>query len=101
MSPAPIANALAAEGIDVLIVRTPKDLAVVEGATAFVLDPASRAMFPTPHLRGFVDSGGAIVALGGPEETDVPSTLPAELIAAWLPHPYGPRQLLLSLRTAY
>jgi HD-GYP domain-containing protein (c-di-GMP phosphodiesterase class II) len=101
MSPAPIADALATEGIETLIVRTPKDLVVSEGATAFILDAASRTIFAPAHLRGFVDSGGAIVALGAPDEVDVPTTLPSELVAAWLPHPYGPRQLLLALRTAY
>ena len=101
VSPAPIAEALAAEGIEILIVRAPKDLVVSEGATAFVLDPPARSLFTAEHLRGFVDSGGAVVALGGPDETDVPASLPAELMAAWLPHPAGPRQLLLALRTAY
>ncbi|MBI4503248.1 MAG: GAF domain-containing protein [Gemmatimonadetes bacterium] len=101
MSPAPIAEALTAEGVEVLIVRSPRDLVVGEDATAFVLDPAARATFDPQHLRSFVDSGGAIVALGAPDEIDVPSSVPSDLLAAWLPHPYGTRHLLLALHTTY
>ena len=64
MSPAPIAEALAAEGVEALIVRAPADLVVGESTTAFVLDPPARSHFTTPSLRRFVESGGAVVALG-------------------------------------
>ncbi|MBI4421602.1 MAG: GAF domain-containing protein [Gemmatimonadetes bacterium] len=101
MSPAPIASALAAEGVEALIVRSPKDLVVGGGATAFVLDPPSRTVFTTPHLRSFVDSGGAVMALAGPNEAEPPKGLPEELLSAWVPYPYGARQLLIALRTAY
>ena len=101
MSPAPIANALSAEGIDVLIVRSPRDLQVSDAPTVFVLDPPARAVFTTSHLQSFVDSGGAVVALGAPDEGDVPESLPADLVAAWIQHPCGTRQLLLAVRTAY
>src|SRR5205085_4274572 len=101
MSPAPIASALSAEGIEVLMVRSPRDLVVAEGATAFVLDPPARSTFVTQSLRRFVDSGGAVVALGAPDETDVPGTLASDLLAAWVPSPHGTRQLLIALRTAY
>ena len=101
MSPEPIAGALSSEGIDVVVVRTPKDLAVGDGITAFLLDPPARSMFTPQQLRSFVDSGGAIVGLGAPEDGDVPTTIPTELLAAWIRHPYTPRQMLLALRTAY
>ena len=55
MSPAPIADALATEGVEVLIVRSPKDLVVGEGTTTFVLDPPARSVFTEPTLRSFVD----------------------------------------------
>ena len=101
MSPAPIAEPLAAEGIEVLIVRGPKDLSVSGNATAFILDAPSRTQFPAASLRGFVDSGGAIVALGGPDEVQIPVGLPEDLLAAWVPHPWGVRNLLIALRSAY
>ena len=101
MSPAPIAEPLAAEGIEALIVRAPKDLSVTGGATAFILDAPSRGQFPVDSLRSFVNSGGAIVAVGGPDEIEIPSRLPEDLLAAWVPHPWNARKLLVALRAAY
>jgi HD-GYP domain-containing protein (c-di-GMP phosphodiesterase class II) len=101
MSPAPIAEALAAEGVEALIVRAAPDLVVGENTTAFVLDPPARSPFTTPSLKRFVDAGGAVVALGAPGESDIPAELMGVPLAAWVPHPYGPRHLLLALRTAF
>lgn len=101
MNAPPLAAALAAEHVSVRVVQTPKDLAVSDGITAFVLDPHARTLISVQQLRSFVDSGGTVVGLGAPDETDVPPTLPTELLAAWIPHPYGTRQLLLAVRTAY
>jgi HD-GYP domain-containing protein (c-di-GMP phosphodiesterase class II) len=99
---APIARALEAEDIGARVVRTPAELAAAGGrATVFLLDPASRAAFPAAALRAFVDDGGGVVALGSPAEADVPDNVPDELVTAFLRPPYGTRQLLLALRTAY
>ncbi len=82
-------------------IETPGELVVGDEATVFVLDAASRARFTAEHLRRFVDAGGGIVAIGTEEEHDVPAELREELLSAFLRHPYGPRQLLLALRTGY
>jgi len=97
----PMTAALEAEDVVAREVRSPQELAITGGRAVFLLDPPSRAAFPTPGLRAFVDAGGAVVALGAPGETDLPDTLPGELIAAYVPQPFGARQLLLALRTAY
>jgi HD-GYP domain-containing protein (c-di-GMP phosphodiesterase class II) len=99
--PAPIAQALAAEEIATRIVRSPKDLTDAEAHAVLVLDPQSRAAFPVPALRSFVERGGAVVVLVGPGEADVADAIPTELLAAYLPQPFGTRQLLLALRGAY
>ena len=72
-----------------------------ERPTLFVLDAASRATFSVDALRGLVDAGGAVVALGGPGETDVPAALPTELLAGFVPTPAPPRQLLVSRRAGF
>jgi HD-GYP domain-containing protein (c-di-GMP phosphodiesterase class II) len=99
--PAPIAEALAAEEIVARAVRSPTDLTDGESHAVLVLDPRSRAAFPVAALRSFVERGGAVVALGGPGETDIAGATPTDLLAAYLPCPYGTRQLLLALRAAY
>jgi HD-GYP domain-containing protein (c-di-GMP phosphodiesterase class II) len=99
--PAPLAQALAAEEIVARAVRSPNDLTNDESHAVLVLDPQSRAAFPVPALRSFVERGGAVVALGGPGETDLADAIPTELLAAYVPQPHGTRQLLLALRSAY
>ncbi len=99
--PAPIARALAAEDIGVREVRSPQDLAAADSRGVLVLDPASRAAFPAAGLRAFVEGGGAVVALGAPKEADVVDAVPGDVVAAYVPQPFGPRQLLLALRVAY
>jgi HD-GYP domain-containing protein (c-di-GMP phosphodiesterase class II)/DNA-binding response OmpR family regulator len=99
--PAPIAKALAAEEITTHRVQVAKDLAEAESHAVLVLDPEGRATFPVPVLRAFMERGGAVVALGGPKETDIAEALPTELLASYLPQPFGTRQLLLALRAAY
>ncbi len=66
-----------------------------------MLDPASRSRFPTERLRRFVGEGGAVVVVGAPHEEDVPDGLPDDLITAYVPHSWQPRQLLVALRAAY
>jgi HD-GYP domain-containing protein (c-di-GMP phosphodiesterase class II) len=99
--PGSIATALAAEKVEARKITMPGELAVTDGPTALVLDAESRSRFPVPALRTFVDQGGAVVALGGPNEPDLPETLPQEMVSAFLPRPWGPRQLLVALRSAY
>jgi HD-GYP domain-containing protein (c-di-GMP phosphodiesterase class II) len=99
--PAPIAQALATEEIVARAVRSPNDLTDAAPHAVLVLDPRSRAGFPVPALRSFVERGGAVVALGARGETDIADAIPTELLSAYLPQPHGTRQILLALRTAY
>jgi HD-GYP domain-containing protein (c-di-GMP phosphodiesterase class II) len=97
---APIAPLLDAEDIGTRQVHGAAELKVADVRTAFILDPSSRAEFTAAALRGFVDAGGAVVALGVPGETDVPEDL-QDVVAAYVPSPPGVRQLLVALRSAY
>ena len=99
--PTPIASALATEHVDAHRITMPGELSVGDAPTALVLDAESRSRFPVAALRTFVDQGGAVVALGGPNEPDLPEALPPELVSAFLPRPPGARQLLVALRSAY
>ncbi len=62
--PAPIAGALAAEGIETTVIHGPEVLGAGERPTILVLDPEARLLFSVANLRSFLDGGGAIVALG-------------------------------------
>jgi HD-GYP domain-containing protein (c-di-GMP phosphodiesterase class II) len=99
--PAPFADALAAEQVAVRRVSMPGELAAGTVPTTLVLDPGSRDRFPVAALRQFVRHGGAFVALGAPDETDVPERLPADLVSAFLPAAPGGRQFLIALRSSY
>ena len=99
--PASVGPALARAQIEARQVRVPRDLAVDERPTVFVLDADSRSAFPLDVLRAFVDAGGAIVALGREGETDVPGEMPSELLSGFAPHPIGARQLLIAVRAGY
>src|SRR5213082_94307 len=81
--------------------RLPRDLAVDERPTVFLLDSESRSTFPLDVLRAFIDAGGAIVALGRNGETDVPAEMPAELLSGFVRQPVGTRQLLVAVRAGY
>jgi HD-GYP domain-containing protein (c-di-GMP phosphodiesterase class II) len=96
-----VAAALETEGITPQLVEAHGELVVTGSPTVFVLAAASRERFPTDRLRRFVGEGGAVVATGAPNEQDVPEALPEDLIAAFVPHPWQPRQLLVALRGAY
>jgi len=82
-------------------ITTPKQLAVDERPTVFLLDAAARPQFPTDALRAFVDAGGAVVALGAPGEHDVPESLPVEFLGGFLSTSAPPRQLLVALRAGF
>src|SRR2546429_10026 len=81
--------------------RLPRDLAVDERPTVFLLDPESRSTFPLGVLRAFIDAGGAIVALGRNGETDVRAERPAELLSGFGRPPVGTRQLVAAVRAGY
>ncbi|NIM48416.1 MAG: GAF domain-containing protein [Gemmatimonadales bacterium] len=97
----PIAPALEAEAVDARQVTPADGLSVADVPTTLVLDSASRSAFPAAQLRTFVSAGGAIVAIGAPDEKDAPTALPDDLISAFVPQPFGTRHLLVALRTAY
>src|SRR5256886_17216773 len=56
---------------------------------------------PLDVLRGFVDAGGAIVALGRDGKPDLPAEMPGELFSGYVRHPAGARQLLVAVRAGY
>ncbi len=98
---ASIGSALEAEDVTPRAVAGPDDLTVADAPTAFLLDAASRERFPADVLRRFTAIGGAVVAVGTEGERDVPDAFPDDLLAAFVPRPYGPRQILVALRAAY
>ncbi len=100
-SPAPLAPALEAARVEARAIHAARELVPNDQPTVFLLDPESRTAFPLDALRGFVDAGGAVVALGRAGERDVPETLPTELLTAFLPEPAGARQLLVAIRAGY
>src|SRR6201982_36604 len=92
--PASVGPALERAQIETRQARVPRDLAVDERPSVFVLDSESRSAFPIDVLRAFVDAGGAIVALGRNGEADIPAEMPAELLSGFLRQPVAARQLL-------
>ena len=98
---APITAALAADRVDVVRVATPGELVVTDVPTVLLLAAADRVGFARGALAAFVEAGGAVVALGAAHERDLPDTVPADLVAAFLSPPVGPRQLLVTLRSAF
>src|SRR5437660_9187514 len=99
--PTSVGPALERAQIEARQARLPRDLAVDERPTVFLLDSESRSTFPLDVLRAFIDAGGAIVALGRNGETDVPAEMPAELLSGFVRQPVGTRQLLVAVRAGY
>ena len=97
----PIQDALKGSGVIAEQIPTPEDLKLADGITVLLLDPTSRGDFTTEILRRFVTSGGAVVVVGAEGETDVPEEYGSDLLAGFLRAQHGPRQALLTLRTAY
>ncbi len=97
----PIQDALENSGVIAEQILTAEDLKLADGITVFLLDPISRADFTSEILRRFVTSGGAVVVVGAEGETDVPEEYGSDLLAGFLRMEHGPRQALLTLRTAY
>jgi HD-GYP domain-containing protein (c-di-GMP phosphodiesterase class II) len=99
--PESVRSALATAQIETRETRLPRDLAVDDRPTVFLLDSESRSIFPLDVLRAFVDAGGAIVALGRDGEADLPVEMPAELLSGFARHPVAQRQLLVAVRAGY
>jgi HD-GYP domain-containing protein (c-di-GMP phosphodiesterase class II) len=99
--PTPFADALDAEQVAVRRISMPGELTTGAVPTTLVLDPRSRDRFPVAALRQFAAAGGACLALGAPDEPDVPERLPAEVVSAFLPPQPGRRQFLVALRASY
>ena len=100
-SPADLAPALEAARVEPRVIRSAKELVPGGSPTVLLLDTDSRGAFPLDALRGFVDAGGAIVALGAAGETDVPERFPTELLSGFVSHPAGARHVLVAIRAAY
>src|SRR4029077_17397052 len=96
--PAGVRPVLETAQIEARAARVPRDLAVDERPTVFVLDSECRSIFPLDVLRAFVDAGGAIVALGRAGEEDLPSAMPAELLSGCVPRPSGRRRRVVGGR---
>ena len=100
--PDAVAPALETSQVEPRVVRQARDLAVVDDRpTVLLLDADSRSTFPVDIMRGFVDAGGAIVALGREGEMDVPETLPTEFLSGFLTYPTSPRRLLVAIRAGF
>src|SRR2546425_11519761 len=99
--PGSVRPALEGAQIEMRETRLPRDLAVDERPTVFVLASESRSVSPLDVLRAFVDAGGGIVALGRNGEADVPREIPAELLSGFVRQPAGQRQLLVAVRAGY
>ncbi|MGH7570045.1 MAG: HD domain-containing phosphohydrolase [Gemmatimonadales bacterium] len=99
--PAGLEAALEGSQVEAREVRFARDLVVDDRPTVFILDGEIRSAFPLDVMRGFVDAGGAIVALGRNGETDVPESLPVELLSGFLKHPTTPRHLLVAARAGF
>ena len=100
--PDAVAPALETSQVEARPVRQAKDLAVADDRpTVFLLDAESRSAFPVDVMRGFVDAGGAIVALGRNGETDVPDGMPTEFLSGFLTQPTSPRGLLVAIRAGF
>lgn len=100
-SPGEVAAALATELVELREAPSPSDVRADDRPTAYLVDPASRAQLTPQLLGGLRDSGVAILALGTPGEADLPPDLPADVLTAFVKAPVGPRQLLVSLRSAF
>jgi len=99
--PGALADVFSGAQVEVREARLPSELAVDDRPAVLLLDPDSRSAFTTDIIRSFVDAGGGVVALGRDGESDVPASLPVELLSGFVRHPPGPRQLLVAVRAGF
>jgi HD-GYP domain-containing protein (c-di-GMP phosphodiesterase class II) len=100
-SPAEVADALAAEGVETRAVDVPSPSGANDRPAVYLLDANARKGAVPELLSALRDAGISILGLGEPGEQDVPAGLPAELLSSFVKAPVGPRQLLVALRSAF
>ena len=99
--PGTLGGLLAGSQIQAREVRLPREVAVDDRPTVLLVDAESRSLIPLDVLRALVDAGGAMVALGRPGEIEVPGEMPTELLAGFVRHPPGARELLVAIRSGF
>ncbi len=100
-SPGPVAAALAADGVELRPLGSLDDPGAEDRPTVLLLDGTARKAVTHEELARLHHAGVALVALGEPEEHDVPAELPAELLSGFVRAPAAPRQLLVALRNGF
>jgi len=97
----PIADALASEQIETAAVHSADDLTTDERPTVLILDATARNLYSQASIRALVDAGGSMIGIGSEGEEAVPDLVPEQLLSAFLLPPFGAKQLLVALRTAF
>lgn len=97
----PIADALASEQIETAAVHSADDLTAEERPTVLILDATARNLYSQASIRALVDAGGSMIGIGSEGEEAVPDLVPEQLLSAFLVPPFGAKQLLVALRTAF
>jgi HD-GYP domain-containing protein (c-di-GMP phosphodiesterase class II) len=97
--PAPLAQALTGEGIEVREVAGATALERLDRPTAVVLGPEAMVRTSADDLAAVWRLGAAPVGLG-PPDGGIPSGTPAERLSAHLPADAAPARFLIALRTA-
>ena len=97
----PIADALASEQIETAAVHSADDLTAEERPTVLILDATARNLYSQASVRALVDAGGSMIGIGSEGEEAVPDLVPEQLLSAFLVPPFGVKQLLVALRTAF
>jgi len=98
---ATVTAALAAEEVERREVTSPSQIRADDRPSVYLLDPSARHQTTPQLLAGLREAGVAIVALGAPDESDIPADLPADMLNGFVPAPAGPKQLLVALRSAF
>jgi HD-GYP domain-containing protein (c-di-GMP phosphodiesterase class II) len=100
-TPVAIAEALSADQVEYRSLGPADEFHGDERPVVFLLAAADRPSFAGGRLERLFEAGAAIVALGADGEADVPASLPADRLAAFLPPAAPPRLLLLTLRAGF
>ena len=97
----PIADALTSEQIETSAAQSADDLTTDERPTVLILDPTARDLYSQTSIRALVDAGGSAIVIGSAGEEAAPDLVPERLLSAFLVPPFGTKQLLVALRTAF